>query len=82
MRDDGGAVLLDLTPANGGLVLGILDDGTGTYWSGYLYATAATTRSLVSVGDAVYDFAMIHAGGDTDTVFRGDVYVIPEVTQP
>lgn len=82
VRDQGGAVLFDLTTANGGVTLGAIDDGTGTMWSGYLYATDTATRALANVGDAVYDLVVIHTGGDMDTVFRGDVYVIPEVTQP
>lgn len=81
-REDAGAVLLELSTANGGIVLGNINDGTGTYWSGYLYATDTATRVLQHVGDPVYDLVMIHTGGRKETAFRGSVYVIPEVTEP
>lgn len=80
VRDQhGGDILLDLTTANGGIVLGLYDDGTGTQWSGYLYATASAMGALVPWGEAVYDLVAIHTGGDVDTLSRGPCVLIPEV---
>jgi len=78
--EHGGAILLELSTANGGIVLGLYDDGTGTQWSGYLYASATTTGALAPWGEAVYDLAAIHTGGDVDTIRRGPCVLIPRVT--
>ncbi len=75
-----GDLLLDLSTANGGIVLGQYDDGTGTFWSGYLYASATAMGALVPWGDAAYDLVAIHTGGDVDTVSRGPCVLIPEVS--
>lgn len=77
---DGGVLLLNLTTENGGINLGPFDDGTGTFWSGYLYVTPGSMSLTVPWGDAVYDLVAIHEGGDVDTVRRGPCVLIPATT--
>ncbi len=75
----GGAELLSLTTANGGIVLGLMTDTDGAQWSGYLYASATATAALVPWGDAVYDLE-ISDGSDVVKPFRGVAILVPETT--
>jgi hypothetical protein len=78
---EGGDLLLTLSTDNGGVVLGLYDDGTGTLWSGYIYAGATTTAALTPWGEGVFDFAATHESGQVDTIARGPSVLVPQVTE-
>ena len=78
---EGGDLLANLTTANGGIVLGAYDDGTGTMWSGYLYMPASTTALLTDWGEGVYEMKATHTGGAVDTVAYGPAVLRPSVVE-
>jgi hypothetical protein len=76
---EGGELLLDLTTANGGIVIAPFTDGNGLDWSGYLFATAATTAMLVPWGEAVWNLE-ISDGVRVEHPLFGVAQLFPEVT--
>ncbi len=77
--DDGGTLVLDLTNANGGVVIDYQADADGRYWSGYLFASATTTSALDPFGEGVFDFE-ISNGTDVIRVMEGPATLAPNVT--
>lgn len=83
--DQGGVVHLELTTANGGIVLGNppIDDGTGQLWSGYAYASITTTRNLRNWGRGGYELDIIKDGNPDSgkTLFFGPAVLEQEWTR-
>lgn len=78
---DGGSSLMRLTTENGGISLDyIANDGTGNSWSGYIYSEPGATMLDHPLRDAIFDFVAIHDGGSVDTISRGPVLLIPDVS--
>ncbi len=78
---DGGTILLDLSTANGGIVLGKYDDGTGKEWSGYLYAAPSAIANLIPWGDAGYQLKVAtQEGAWVKTLFADRAFLIPAST--
>jgi hypothetical protein len=78
----GGTAILELTTDNGGVVIDAFTDTSGD-WSGYWFASAATTAELTDWGDGVYDFEIADSDGPTARVersFYGSAVLSPEVT--
>src|SRR5687768_2628034 len=71
--------VLELTTDNGGVVLDYQADADGTYWSGYLFASATATAALTDWGDGLYDFE-ISNGTDVIRVLQGPATLSPEAT--
>jgi hypothetical protein len=81
VASDDGELLLHLSTENGGVNLEyVADDGTGASWSGYIFAMSAATTVLDLWTEAVYDFVLVHDGGEVDTISRGPAILIPKVT--
>ena len=74
-----GSELLNLTTENGGVTLGLLTDAEGRQWSGFLFASAAATATLVDWGDGVFTFE-IGNGSDVIRVAEGVAILSPETT--
>lgn len=77
---DGGELLLDLNTGNGGITLGLIDDGTGTSWSGYLYAVPSATAVLEPWGEGVYDLMAVHDDTNVEIVRRGAAVLVKRAT--
>lgn len=75
----GGDAVMELTTANSGVNLTYQADADGTYWSGFIYASASATASLTAWGDGVYDFE-ISDGVDVIRVMQGTAVLSPEAT--
>lgn len=58
-----GDEILTLTTDNGGVVINYFTDSSGT-WSGYWFASAATTRQLTDWGDGQYEFVIYDAADE------------------
>lgn len=71
--------VLNLTTDNGGVVIDYQADADGTFWSGYLYASASSTASLTEWGDGVFDLE-ISDGADVIRVMQGPATLSPEST--
>jgi hypothetical protein len=76
---EGGELLLNLTTDNGGVVIDYQADADGTFWSGYLFASATATAALVDWGEGVFDFE-ISNGSDVIRVMQGVATLSPEST--
>lgn len=74
----GGALLMDLTTDNGGIVLGLYEDGTGAWWSGYLYAPAEDTALVEPWGDGFYDLKL----WTPDLLWRKTIFSGPALLYP
>lgn len=71
VRDQyGGDAVLTLTTANGGISVVQEADANGAQWSGYLYASPATTAALTDWGDGIFDLE-IDNGSDVIRVIEG-----------
>lgn len=80
IRDQfGGDEILSLTTDNGGISVVQEADANGTEWSGYLYASPATTAALLEFGDGVFDME-IDNGSDVIRVLEGVATLSPEAT--
>lgn len=80
IRDEyGGTEILALTTANGGVSLTYEADADGAFWSGFIYASAASTAALDDWGDGVYDLE-ISDGLDVIRVLQGVARLSPEAT--
>ena len=71
--------VLSLTTDNGGVVLDYQADADGTYWSGYLFASATATAALTEFGEGVFDLE-ISNGTDVIRVMQGPATLSPEAT--
>ena len=78
---EGGELMLELTTDNGGVVLGEYDDGTGTLWSLYIYATATTTGDLSPWGEGQHELVLIHSGGAVETYSYGPAALVPATVE-
>ena len=78
---EGGDLLLNLTTANGGIVLGLYTDDAGAQWSGRLYVSKATAALLTPWGEAVYDLLMTHSSGQVDKAAYGPAVLLPAVSE-
>ena len=76
---EGGELILDLNTDNGGVVIDYQADADGTYWTGYLWASAAATAALDPFGDAVFDLEVSN-GTDVIRVIEGVARLSPEVS--
>ena len=68
------SVLLDLTTANGGIVLG------GTSGTVEIKLTDGQTAAISWAG-AVYDLEVVFSNGDVRRLLQGSISVSPEVTR-
>lgn len=80
IRDQyGGDEILALNTDNGGISVVQEADANGTEWSGYIYASPATTTALTDWGDGVYDLE-IDNGSDVIRVMQGTAVLSPEAS--
>ena len=75
----GGDLILSLTTFNGGVSITYQADADGVFWSGYIYADAATTAALEDWGEGVYDLE-ITDGTHTHRIIEGIARLSPEAT--
>ena len=75
----GGDAILELTTDNGGVSVVQEADADSEEWSGYIYASAATTTALEAFGEGVYDLE-IDNGSDVIRVMQGTAVLSPEAT--
>ncbi len=75
----GGDQILSLTTANGGIDLTYQADANGAFWTGSIFASAATTAIIQDFGHGVYDFE-ISNGSDVIRVMQGVATLQPEAS--
>lgn len=73
--DQGGVIKIDLTTANGGVVIAKqfdadVSDPNRREWSGYLFASAATTGNLTAWGLGLCELVIDNGAGDVVTVLK------------
>ena len=78
---EGGDLLLNLTTANGGIVLGLYTDADGAQWSGRIYISQASAALLTPWGEGVYDLLMTHSSGQVDKAAYGPAVCVPVVSE-
>ena len=76
---EGGELILDLNTDNGGVVIDYQADADGTFWTGYLWASAASTAALEPFGEAVYDLEVSN-GTDVIRIIQGVAVLSSEVS--
>ena len=77
--DYGEDAVLELTTANGGVVIDYAPDAAGRSWSGYLYASATSTAVLTPWGEGVFDLEVSN-GLDVIRVMEGPAVLAQEAT--
>lgn len=77
----GGMILVDLTTANGGVVISYETSTDGLQNSGYWYMSPAATAALTEWGEGQHDFD-ISNGSDVIPCLTGTATLSPEMTTP
>lgn len=75
----GGTEQLVLTTSNGGVSVTQEADANAVTWSGYIYASPATTAALTDFGEGVFDLE-IDNGSDVIRVMEGIATLSREAT--
>jgi hypothetical protein len=76
-----GDAVLTLTTENGGIVLGLIPDGAGMIWSGYLYASPTTTATLTPWGLGLAELELDNGAGDVVAALRATAVLETEPTR-